>query len=179
MMARNHSRSAVAMLLASSAVLAGCSQETSTVPTTTTSTTLDARAADFAAAEQAIRGADADLEKNGRYTDERWMNRDVMADQNAVADKWKKQGLTVKGTAELLSMKHSSYEPAAGSLSIDTCHKVTGGIYDRNGKNVATDAAGKPVSDKRPHRVKQHIRLGQAQGESWRIASIKVLTDPC
>lgn len=174
---RTRTQAVVAMLLlAGSAVLAGCSQEAPAAPLPTTPET---RAADFAAAEKAVRGAYADLEKNGRHTDERWMYPETIAELNGVQDKWKTQGLTVKSTSKLLSMEQSSYDRATDSLSIDTCTKVTGGIYDKNGKNVATDASGKPVDDKKPRRVKAHVRLGQAQGESWRIASIEVLTDPC
>lgn len=166
-------------LLAGVGALAGCaSQQAPAAPMPTT--TSDTKAQDFAAAEQVVRNASADFAEHGRYTDERWLYPQVIADQSEFLEQMKIQGLTRKGTVEVLSVEPLGYNPESYSLAVHTCAKVTGGLYDKNGKNVTVDPAGTPVDDKKPRRIKERVRLGKVQGApSWRIKSFEILADPC
>lgn len=160
------------------AVLSGCgSQQAPAAPMPTT--TQDTRAADFAEAEKVVRAADADLAKHGKYTDERYLYPDTILEENKVGEDWARQGLTEKGTQEIISVTPDTYSPEARDLTVLTCTKVTGGIYDKSGKNVETDSAGHPVDDKKPRRVRARLTLHRDPGANWRISTFDVLTEKC
>lgn len=167
-------------LLAGTGALSGCAaQEAPAAPMPTATPT---PTPDWAAAEKVIRAAEADLQKNGQYTDTTLVGPGALAEAQAFRDELKAQGLTEKGTTKLESVEPipGGFHPETRRLALYTCSTVTGGFYDSKGRSVTVDAAGKPVDDKKPRRVKEQIRLvPNPQTGQLYILSFETLADPC
>lgn len=69
--------------------------------------------------------------------------------QQEFIDGMKREGLRITSHSELVNLKPVDFMAMPiGNAIIVTCERLTGGIYDKTGKNVEVTPEGKPQSDK-------------------------------
>lgn len=153
-------------LALASMLLAGCGSAQGTPAVDPTAAIATARAQEtedaFAGSEKAIRDYYAEIDK--------WANEEMPArpyashtfreQHNQAVRDLKASESTAKGTDKLISITPEEFQGVPQwRTSMLVCVEGTGGIYDKNGKNVTVDASGKPVSDRTPRRVQARYHL--------------------
>ena len=159
------------------ALLGGCAASSaapSSQPTTFDTAAAEAKekADAYAGSEKSLRALYAETPKwlNSPMPIRLYAAREFRAQHNEWVAGLKRDGLTVKGSSQLVSITPEEYMGVPRfQTTMKTCSIVTGGIYNKDGENVTVDPSGKPVADK-PHRVESRYHLQRVPDDGrWEI----------
>lgn len=169
-------------LALASMLLAGCGSAQGTPAVDPTAAIATARAQEtedaFAGSEKAIRDYYAEIDK--------WANEEMPArpyashtfreDHNTWVQENKRNGVTERGTVTLESITPEQFQGVPQwRTSMLVCTTTTGGLYDKDGKNITVDSAGKPVSDSaRRVQLRYHLDRVPEDGR-WVLTDYAVL----
>lgn len=178
---RPHPTTITGLALASM-LLVGCGSAQSTPAVDPTAAIATARAQEttdaFAGSEKALRDyyAEVDDYANEEMPARPYANRAFRDEHNQWVQANKRDGVTDRGTVRLESITPEQFQGVPQwRTSMLVCATLSGGMYDKNGKNVNVDPQGKPVPEK-PHRVQTRYHLDRVPEDGrWVITDGTVL----